>query len=375
MTDGRINSDCGWKMSEIKRNRHHYVPKFYLRNFSSSSKSIGTFAVEEDVYIEDASIRTMGQAQNLYGKTNEVEEELGKIETKSGEIIKEIIRSKKLPLKGSKEYLQLIYFIVISDLRTLKMNEIATEQQRRFKNAVIDGVKGDLTKISDEVKKIIDYDEKENSLILLSTASTLQKCLFDLELCLINNNSRNREFITTDSPIIKDNILAKGLNGKSSGLGFGCLGLEIYFPLSPRLCLFLYDSRVYDIGSKNKEYYIKNDKIIDKMNKYFYLNSSSNIYFSKKVTESYLRKNVVRRNKISKRELLDNSFKQFVNSKGEDSLYEFQFDILKEKLNLPFIKLTKYALHVPPNTTAGFYERDDIKLVRLFSNQFGKLQI
>ena len=59
-------------MSEIKKNRHHYVPKFYLKNFTNNNKYICTFVVEKNKYIRNGSIRTMAQSHNLYGDTGSV---------------------------------------------------------------------------------------------------------------------------------------------------------------------------------------------------------------------------------------------------------------------------------------------------------------
>ncbi|WP_404399048.1 DUF4238 domain-containing protein [Lactococcus lactis] len=349
-------------MSEIKKNRHHYVPKFYLKNFTNNNKYICTFVVEKNKYIRNGSIRTMAQSHNLYGDTNEVEDKLCEIEMKASKIIKDIIQTKTLPTKLSLEFLQLMQFIVISDLRTLKLNEIVSEQQKRLKDSILSSINGDLDKLSNQVKEILRFDKKENSVLLLSMSSGLQYKLHDLEMCLISHNSRSREFITTDVPINKDNIFAKSLNGYSDGTGFSNLGFELFFPITPKLCLFLYDPKIYEITNSNSMNVKINDKDIDKINKYFYLNSNSNLYFSEKISEDYLKKHILSYEKHSKNKILEDSFRKHTNSKGQDSLYEFRLDSSQGKLILPFIKMTEYAKTITVKPSAGFYQRSSTLL-------------
>ena len=67
--------------------RQHYVPKFYLRNFSKNSKSVGLYRFKESKMIIDGSINDNLWKEYFYGDDAIVENELAKYEKKWNDII------------------------------------------------------------------------------------------------------------------------------------------------------------------------------------------------------------------------------------------------------------------------------------------------
>lgn len=104
-------------MSE--RKKHHYIPKFYLRNFSykGNGNQIGIFNTKKNIFKQKAKLKTQGYENYFYGKDGFVEDQLSKIENILAPIISEIIRNRKLPPKFSDNHINLLYFIVIIDMR------------------------------------------------------------------------------------------------------------------------------------------------------------------------------------------------------------------------------------------------------------------
>ncbi|WP_186429660.1 DUF4238 domain-containing protein [Clostridium sp. BSD9I1] len=75
-------------MSIIKD--QHYVPKFYLRNFSNNKKNIGMFRHKDKKFILNASIKSVAYSIFLYGEDGKLENFLSKFESKCAEIIRKI---------------------------------------------------------------------------------------------------------------------------------------------------------------------------------------------------------------------------------------------------------------------------------------------
>ena len=74
-----------------KKKNQHYVPKFYLRNFSNNGKNIGLFMPDKDVYRNNASIKSVAYSHFLYGEDGIVEDLLSEIESKWAIMIRKII--------------------------------------------------------------------------------------------------------------------------------------------------------------------------------------------------------------------------------------------------------------------------------------------
>jgi hypothetical protein len=65
-----------------EKKKNHYVPQFYLRNFSLDKKSIGMYHLPSRKHIQTASIANVVCRDYLYGKTKEIEDWFTKQENK-----------------------------------------------------------------------------------------------------------------------------------------------------------------------------------------------------------------------------------------------------------------------------------------------------
>lgn len=103
-----------------EKNRQHYVPKFYMRNFSDKEQSIATFNILNSKYIPNAYIKRMCQKHNFYGDDNRIENFLDKeIENKAAAIIKNILNTNTFP-NIIEDYIHLVMFLLVSEARNLK---------------------------------------------------------------------------------------------------------------------------------------------------------------------------------------------------------------------------------------------------------------
>ncbi|MFF2015236.1 DUF4238 domain-containing protein [Paenibacillus sp. NPDC058177] len=105
------------------KNRQHFVPKFYLRNFSNNIKAIDTFNLTNSKYIQNSSIKDMCHRHNFYGADNRMENFLAEvIESKASLLINIILETNQFP-KEIEEYIHLYQFLLISEARNFKIAE------------------------------------------------------------------------------------------------------------------------------------------------------------------------------------------------------------------------------------------------------------
>ena len=102
-----------------EKKRQHYVPQFYLRNFSNHhGRSICVFSLDSERIIAVGSLKGKAQKDYFYGRDGAVEDTLGKVEGAASEIISQIVGHDVYPRILSRDYLDLLVFIVFLCVRT-----------------------------------------------------------------------------------------------------------------------------------------------------------------------------------------------------------------------------------------------------------------
>lgn len=255
------------------KRRQHYVPKFYLRNFSKNKKSVGIYLFKENKIIEHGSINDNLWKEYFYGEDAVVENKLAEYEGRWKDIISAIIETERLPDTNS-DLVWLRYFMLISSARTLKRG-----------NQIND----DYTSL---IKKLLEMEEPELFERVMSAGedgfsvkmnyptlpfiNAAQQCLpivIDLKLDLLINRSAI-DYVTSDNPTVFYNQLFQEKN-LSRGFGWGEYGIQFIIPISPRIAICMYDSEVYDM--KEKIFY--SNSTINKLNEFFLNNSDELIVF------------------------------------------------------------------------------------------------
>ena len=102
-------------------------------------------------------------------------------------------------------------------------------------------------------------EEKSNE--ILTIAEETSKLIFNLDWNLTKNKFK-REFYTSDHPVIINNPYSDGKMIKGYGIqAFKSPGVEIFFPLTPKLCLIIYDKRVSEYKDVSFERNVKKEEL------------------------------------------------------------------------------------------------------------------
>jgi len=116
------------------------------------------------------------------------------------------------------------------------------------------------------------------------------KIISDLSIRLLFIKSPH-EFITSDNPVQLFNIYCLG-SKSNGGLGLRSTGLLIFYPISPKTCILLFDSKIYKINSSKKEDIILNSKKdIDLINSLQFIGAEKTYFpptaLTKNITTNY----------------------------------------------------------------------------------------
>ena len=318
-----------------EKKKQHYVPKFYLRNFSKDEKSLNLYNIANNKLIIGDSIRNQCSDKYFYGKDGKIENVFQNIESVSGELLKKMVAVNYLPRYKTVEHTILQLFIVTLYSRTkFKYDEL---------NEIIDKIGKSILKMHPDVdldlldKVELKFDDPLQLPLLNSI--TNYHLAQDLSLALFINNT-NISFITSDHPVVYYNKWTEDIKN-FCGVGLASKGLLIFLPLSPKVLLLLYDSSIYIIGNKKDSVHIlDNGGDIEEINLLQWLNSNDNIYFYNDYDSNRI---IAESKKYSAKRNNDKIKIQERGNSSQGKLIGFHSSKLNMALNVSVIKLRKQA--------------------------------
>jgi len=267
-----------------KKNQH-YIPKFYLRNFSyrGNLKQIGLFNVKSNFFYQTAPLKNQGSKDFFYGNDGVIEEGLSIIEGRLAQTIKNIIADKVLPKAFSKEHLSLLMFVGLTDLR----NPIVIEIYKSMFKTVEAKLK-ELNIYTDTQDFFPEIEHRQAVNTSLKGLNDVVGYMGDLGYKLLINKT-STPFISSDFPIVKYNQYLEGKNWKNHKTGYGTTGLQLIVPLSNEMVIILYDSAIYKVGAKRSQC-LEIDKIedVNQLNMLQLLNCFQTVYFNETINEHYI---------------------------------------------------------------------------------------
>ena len=99
--------------------RNHYVPRFYLKNFATSSgRRIHLFNIPSGRNVLNASLRDQCYGSRFYGNDPSIEQGLADLEEATAAVFRDILRTQRLPKRGSEHHRTLMAFTVTQHART-----------------------------------------------------------------------------------------------------------------------------------------------------------------------------------------------------------------------------------------------------------------
>lgn len=223
----------------------HFVPQFYLKNFSSDKRSISSFLIEAERLLPCVSIKNQCSKDYFYPDLK-YEENLGKLEQQCRCVIQAIVSDRSHSFSRS-DLFWLRAFTILQKSRTQHEAHIfkdIIEKTRDYMRSI---------GLDDKVMNTIDGFENsdKNAVILLSkTFGIGMEMTGDLH-CKILSFVGSGSLLTSDDPVFMYNPFLE-TRGKPN-YGLSAMGLILFLPLSDRHAVILYDGNVYKIGQKKKQ--------------------------------------------------------------------------------------------------------------------------
>lgn len=253
-----------------KKNQH-FVPKVYLRKFSADGKSIELCIKETLEFRSRAAIKNQSSCNYFYGEDLEIEDFLSSMEADLGVILRKLsCNSVNALSKDDCEFLFGYTFLQLGRTEAAAMDLV--EVSKELNNFVEDT----FTSIDTSAFRVIE-DRLENVKKAISIGREMLDTSSDLDYIFILNDSPI-DFITSDCPVSLYNQFHERIGKRS--FGFGSIGTQIFFPLSPRIVFLIYDHLCYKIGTRKSKFILtKSSDDVKNLNNITFINANKTIYF------------------------------------------------------------------------------------------------
>lgn len=268
--------------------RQHFVSKFYLKYFSPDTelpanerKTINVFNLKRGKVISKAGLKEQCYRDYFYGKDMVVEDEFCKQEGVTQPVFSQIIARQDLPPYDSLEYIVVVMFIHTQAHRTEQSARRIKETDEKVNAEIMSMSSSESAKL----KALVNHDNHVRASLEYSKRHF--PLLMDLE-CKLLVAGKGLEFLTSDHPAVLYNQLFEFWE-QSSHTGTASVGLQIFYPLSPKVMLVMFDRNAYHFG-KGAERVIKVNerKDVRALNVLQVVSAKSNLYFQTTACEPFV---------------------------------------------------------------------------------------
>lgn len=267
-----------------EKKKQHYVPKQYLKFFSNFEQRthVRLYNLRTKLYLKSASIDGQNQKDYFYGKTPDIENAFAEFETRTCDIIREIIQTNSLPTHESDDYWCLLVYVMYQQNRTQLS---ALKIEKLLNQVTLKMLKDRFVPTSEiqEIKQQFEYP----GIASLENVPELIDAVSDLKCKLLINKTKH-SFITSDHPVVKWNQFLNKRKYHDPRVGFNLKGLKLFFPISPNIMLMYYDRDIYTFENETDSVDIFNERDVWILNLIQTYTCNELVFFNQTIDEVYI---------------------------------------------------------------------------------------
>jgi uncharacterized protein DUF4238 len=246
----------------------HFVPRCYLRPFSSGGKAraINLYNLDRCLGIRNAPLKSQCSANYFYGEDLRLEKTFQKMEGMYAQTLRSVQTLDYTLNEGDKTVLR--YFCYLQYCRT----EATLRRLAMSMSEIVEIAEG---KAGPERSAVM----RDSVLAGMRAFADSMSVVRDLKVCLVRNCCRS-SLVTSDNPAVmtnrwyQQNSKARGRSG-----GAGSAGVLFLLPMTPKILCLVYDGDVYNIQNQGGWVTVKKDADVEALNEHQFLHGMANIYF------------------------------------------------------------------------------------------------
>ncbi len=228
--------------------KDHFVPQHYLRQFGVDEKRIAFATLSPYRFIGAVPIDRQCQEKNFYEKDKPLDKLLWQSENDIAPVLSRVIQRRDF---DPKEAVALKLLAAIFHVRTRKAAEIAKVFPKYVAHEVIKRAinRGELPPPPEGefTEEMMDFGGVSGVLIQQAVLCWMEMQTLE---CKLLQPEPPTYFVTSDNPVVILNQFCADTMPHRSFAGFSMSGFQLLLPLSPNLCLCLYDAKIYKVGNR-----------------------------------------------------------------------------------------------------------------------------
>ena len=324
----------------MSSDNNHYVPKLYLRNFSSGEAGediINFYHIIHKYAKRNVGLKNQCTRFKFYGETDDLEKKLAEYESSIAPFLRHCVASSSFSGTAADDQ-RLKSFIALQMVRTVGAAERLSEGKEQMMGHIE-------PYLATKDRRITPQNPRAEILLSLSAWKEITGCIDDLGTKIIINRT-NIDFIASDNPVARYNQYCEKVKGIGL-VGMACTGLQIMLPLSPRHLIFLYDKSVYKVVGKDSPVMLTESKRdIDALNLFQAIQSEEKLLFANWADLPHIEALVRRAERYRRQQrtrVIEIPNRQKENSSSLLHLQDVQQNV---ELNLSFVELKRNAKRV-----------------------------
>lgn len=228
----------------------------------------------------DGGLKNQCYRDYFYGKDLHTEKALSLVEGQMSRILNAVQSGCVLPSRNSEDRLTFLLHVLMQHTRTAYSIDAYDEQTDKLMKYLMAPNMKEMN-LSPEQIANIKITQKDSAQFALGMATPHYPLLIDLEWKLLRATGTH-EFITSDNPVVYFNQFFS-FRKLGSNTGLASKGLQIFFPVSPKHLVVLYDGKVYGVGSKKCDVVDVSDaRDMEQLNRLQFISALENVYFRSK---------------------------------------------------------------------------------------------
>ncbi len=244
-------------MTAPKKKKQHYVPRFLLKNFSTNKRTVRGIALESRIAFEKGGIAEQCYEDYFYGKDGELENSFAAEEGKIAGLLQDLSQEglESIPVDDLRS---IVFFMHYQHYRTFSAAEYVDNLADAHAKALIKTAlpitlenghvvtEGDLD--------LVEVKSPMPQITSLHLAAGFTPLLLDLEIKFLLRGDLPG-FMISDNPVAFYNQFMEhhgDLRQCRGSTGLAVKGLQMFLPVSPNVCIAVYDPTTYCYGSPSR---------------------------------------------------------------------------------------------------------------------------
>jgi hypothetical protein len=231
----------------------HYVPQSYLRGWATDERIFGLHLPSSREFNE--SISDVCSRNYFYSETEFLEKKLCKLESAHAYAFKKLRNERSIRDLSPRHRCLLHSFVFTQRHRTKAMldeiKEFGAEMWEEYVDEPAEEVDANPSDLADFQEARFDRNMRGIHQTMLVYGILSPFMIGDLEIDLLRNETETG-FLTSDAPVVFANPRFRA-EYDIRYAGMGTRGLQVYCPISPDLCVFIYDDAAYSTDGKRRQ--------------------------------------------------------------------------------------------------------------------------